>query len=283
MECYIYLDVLLITNGIINYLLLRCFSRIAGLKPNGKREVAAALIGALFSLTIFLPMQGMILTTLAKITCCGVMVLICCGFCRMRFFLYRMFLLFTLSFLFAGVMTAIWMVIKPANMLAHNGIIYFHFNPVLLLFCMAAAYGIVTVFQRYLRKTAVVHKIYRVTAQVDKRELSFYALVDSGNGLRDAFTGTPVIVCSRRVVEEHIPLPLKYALDHPEKTDIPIRWIPFQTVGYQGILPAIRPEKIMLTGEEGHFSVEDVYLAFSEKEIGNKEFSGLIHPEIIKS
>ena len=55
MPLIIYVDVLIVLNFIVNYLLLAVSTRLSGGKASRLRLALAALIGAFFSLTIFLP------------------------------------------------------------------------------------------------------------------------------------------------------------------------------------------------------------------------------------
>ena len=51
----VYVDVLLVLNGFIDYLMILCTMKILRLKTGRIRVLAAAIISSLFSLEIFLP------------------------------------------------------------------------------------------------------------------------------------------------------------------------------------------------------------------------------------
>ena len=54
----VYVDVLLVLNGFIDYLMILCTMKILRLKTGRIRILAAAIISSLFSLKIFLPDLG---------------------------------------------------------------------------------------------------------------------------------------------------------------------------------------------------------------------------------
>ncbi len=66
MVMYIYVDVLLILNLYVNYFLLLATGRLMHLPCGRKRCIAAAAVGSLCALTIFLPPMHWALCTLLR-------------------------------------------------------------------------------------------------------------------------------------------------------------------------------------------------------------------------
>lgn len=72
------------------------------------------------------------------------------------------------------------------------------------------------------------------------RQTTLTALVDSGNLLRDAVTGLPVIVISRRAASELLPLP-------PDGTLLPgMRFLSVRTISGTTLMTILRPDSIRI-------------------------------------
>ncbi|MDO5143878.1 MAG: sigma-E processing peptidase SpoIIGA [bacterium] len=76
------------------------------------------------------------------------------------------------------------------------------------------------------------------------RRITCTALSDSGNLLRDAVTGLPVIVLSRRLAARLTPLPAPGGSLSPG-----MRYLPFRTAAGAELLIALRPDRVTLTAQ----------------------------------
>lgn len=75
--------------------------------------------------------------------------------------------------------------------------------------------------------------------------VSLTALIDSGNLLRDALTGLPVIVISRRCAARLIPLPLDGSLAPG------MRLIPVRTISGTALMTVFRPDQVCIFNRGG--------------------------------
>ena len=85
METAVYVDVLLVLNYIVNLLLVLCTAKLSGVLPVRRKIVAAALVGSLCSLTIFLPFMGFFYDVAAKALISALMVRVAFPYISVKF------------------------------------------------------------------------------------------------------------------------------------------------------------------------------------------------------
>ena len=97
-----------------------------------------------------------------------------------------------------------------------------------------------------------------------KDTFTFDSMVDTGCNLKEPFSGLPVIVAEREVIDTVIP---------EKKTRI----VPFNTLSGDGMLKAFKPEKIIIDGKEYksgvYIGVSDGKLTAQTKSLMGKEIS----------
>ena len=81
---------------------------------------------------------------------------------------------------------------------------------------------------RLYEKHAGRRALLELTVDTGARQVRCFALADSGNRLREPFSGAPVIVACRSLFPD---------METP-------RVIPYQTVGGEGMLTAFRPHRV---------------------------------------
>lgn len=283
METGVYVDVLLVVNYVVNVLLISCTAKIAGRKARGRRIVAAALLGSVSSLTIFLPFIGFFVSLLLKLAVSAAVVLTAFRWLSAKAFFKELFLFFAVSFSFAGVMLGIWMAFRPKGMLYYNGIVYFDISAMTLMLTTVIAYGVLELISRLTRAGRIKTTVYQTFVCHQGRTASLKGLVDTGNSLREPFSGYPVMVCSLETAAPALPAETVEAISNGafqrgEDCGIPLRSIPYTDVGGGGMLPAFRPDYVQLGS--GGPQVRNVYVAISPRAVGGEAYDCILNPDM---
>lgn len=289
METKVYVDVLLVLNYIINILLILCTGKLMGRRPKRRRMVAAALIGAGGSLTIFLPFFGFWVELLAKTVFSVAIVMTAFPYIDAKSFLKQLLVFFAVSFFFAGTMLGIWIAFSPNGMVYYNGVAYFDINSLTLIATTVVAYVLLSLFQRFSRKGRLRTEIYRATVTYRGRSISVQGLVDTGNGLYEPFSDIPVMVCNLRDIAPLLPAGAAEAIlkdvsmvaELTSRYGVPLRFVPYRTAGGKGSIPAFRPDKLTLDGPGGRFTVESVYIGITGNTIKGEGYSALLNPDLV--
>lgn len=276
---FIYADVLIIINIYVDFLLIQSAKAITHSPMKTSRGIIAAVIGSLFSLVIFLPVMPAWALIAVKLLSSVIIVFTAFGYERRGLFLKRLFVFYLAAFIYGGLGTGLAYISGGKLLISRNGVIYADFSLPALIITSVAAYICIAVYKHF-SDCSEEGAVYTVIVSDKGKTISFKAIADTGNVLKDGFTGTPVIVCPRSSIEE------LYG-DIPENTVISTggtalksRWrlIPYSTASGCGLIPIIRPVEICIKNDEtGSLSKADAYLGAS---CSDMEFA-VFHPKIL--
>jgi stage II sporulation protein GA (sporulation sigma-E factor processing peptidase) len=234
-----------VLNTLVNYFILLAVRKITRSYTKRWHLVLGALCGGLSSLLIFIENLGVIMTGF-KIATGILTAAITFGIKPYKQFLKRVFFLFAITFIFGGFSLAVYMICDKDILLYSNGIIYFDINMTFLIICSVISYLIISLVSKFTDKKAPKSKEYFVSVENNSDIVSCMGLMDTGNNLRDPFSGYPVIMAEKSIFEK---------LFSGEK----IRYIPISTVGGESLIKAFRPEKITI----GNYSTDKIYIGES--------------------
>lgn len=265
----VYADVLVAVNYIINLLILIASNKILGFILSRKRICLSALVGAVGSLVIFLPYIGWWFQLLFKLVLSLVMAACAFGFRPWKRLAKSIFVLFTVSFLFAGMLLVVSYLIKPINMLFYNGVVYFDIPIILLIAATTVAYLLLLLFERLFFSRTSEKKLYEISVMVNGKTIAVKGLADTGCHLKEPFSGAPVIVCDKELTKRIAP-----------NDDTRFRIIPCFTVTGQGTLHGFRPDEVTIIGDNFNKKTKDVYIAASNHPIDG-EYQALLNPQLV--
>ena len=165
-----------------------------------------------------------------------------------------------------------------------NGVVYYNIRPVVLLACLAAAYAVVTLYDRFTAKRTPSREIYRIVIARNGRTLPVLALADSGNRLVEPFSGLPVLVVNAAEVWGLLsPEERRIIREHDTETPLPgLRWVLAGTVQGRGMLPAFRPDEMYIMLEKKKAELSGYFAVTVETNIGNGDYSGIFNPKMIQ-
>lgn len=268
----IYADVLLAVNWWVDFLLLLAVRRFLGFGARPWRLIVGALLGGVFSFSLFLPPMAVWLSLMLKLAAAGLMILTAFGWRDRRRYLKALFLLFGLSAGLSGLCSALYYFAAPRDLVVFNGVVYYAVSPWLLLGLTVVCYGILWLFEVIARRRAPREMNFTVRVRHGERSVSLRCLYDSGNHLTEPFSGRAVIVAQRAALEGLLPLP-ESVEDLPPHGQW--RVVPFDTLGGGGLLPAFIPDSVVAVTSRGECSLGDCYVAVCER-LGRGDYEGLI-------
>jgi stage II sporulation protein GA (sporulation sigma-E factor processing peptidase) len=235
----IYLDVLLLLNLYVNWLLLRGTAKLTHTRLSGIRCLLAAAAGSLTSLLILLPTLPSVLMLLIKLLSAMVPVAAAWGIRRQRCF-WRNFVVFlVISFAFAGLLLAVCTLSDTDVILWSGSCIYLHFSLTALILCTALSYFLLRLAEILRLRLHPSKDTYEIIIRVGAHLALQPGLADTGNRLVDGFTGRPVIICGQDALST-IPETADPAQLHG------YRHLPYATISSDGMLPVFRPDQVIL-------------------------------------
>ena len=271
----IYADILVILNLLVDYFLLLAVAKILRKNPSVWRILAGAAIGAAASLSLFLPERPVFINTAFQIVLCAVMVLCVFGFHGIKPFLRAGGVLVLVTCGYAGLMTALWQMVRPNGMAVRNGVVYFDISPGVLLACSVGAYVAFMVVSTIFRRTYPLAESCTVTVSAEENSVTLSGLIDTGNSLEDVFSGGEVIIadhsCIRSLFGD------RAATDEAMQTRY--RLIPCGTVAGGGALEGYRCDRAVVSDGKKTVTLEKPILALSKTPLKD-EYEAIVNPRV---
>lgn len=272
----VYADVFVIVNLYVDFFLLWCVRRFLRLQAKGWRLVAGALLGALCALTALLPVPGWasLLTggAAAFLTAAGAFWPI-----RWQQLLRAWLCLWIFSFLLAGVFLFLMRFLAPDNIAVWGNAVYFDLSLPLLFVFTCLAYGVFWAAGRLFPRDASPLRLCTLHIENRGAAVELAARADTGNDLREPFSGLPVIVCEAAALGRAAPdaaLEFLCSGTVPPGPSRKLRLIPFSALGASGLLPAFRADLVRL----GDGPPVECYLALYGRPLSSGLFTALFNP-----
>ena len=290
-----YVEDLLALNFMMNVFLLYLTARLLGRNVAKKRILAGGFLAALYSLAVYFPASAVFFSWAGKLL---VSLLVVWFTFRPKRLVETLrlcggFLL--ASFIVGGSIFALYF-FAGAQVILEGGVFYLQpawpgmlFYGTLIAFFLLLAVWHFGEWQRHSRK-------YRFCLEIfdGENKVKVNALVDTGNRLRDPFTGKPLCVASFHTVGRLLPPVLRTAYQTGKDPVLVLDELsgaeaakfgvaPFRALENAGILLTYRPEKVILSTSNYREERQDLLFALTTKPLSlDDEAEVLLHPYILK-
>lgn len=293
----IYVDVVLIENLLMNYIILFATGVILKIKIKHIRLILASLVGAIYTIIAYVSALKIYSNIFLKFVLSLIIIYIAFNPKDVKR-LFKFTLIFYLtSFVFGGAAFALIYIVKPQEILKNNGLVL-NSNSLKVIFISAIfAFVIITIGFKVVKNKISAKDMYcHIRIKLNQKEIETKAMIDTGNFLKEPITNTPVIVVEHTLLYDCMP---KEILNHLENilggdfSEIPenikeeymskLKVIPFSSLGKQnGMLIGIKPEYLKIIKEEQEIKKENVILGIYNKSLTKKgEYRALMGMEFI--
>jgi stage II sporulation protein GA (sporulation sigma-E factor processing peptidase) len=296
----IYLDILILENLVINYLILYVTAKFSKLKTSTLRLFVGAIVGALYVAVIILePGMKVFYTTLSKILLSLFIIAITFSPRKVMSFIKTLVIFYISTFIFAGAALA-FLFFNEQGGFVRNGIVYVFGQSKwsLMLFSMLTVGIIIKIFMEVIQSRFTKEGLLiPVKISFDNRKIGFPALVDTGNSLKDPLTNIPVMVVEFKALEELLPIEIKDIFENSKEEDLNcvtstistskwfsrFRLIPFSSLGKEnGMLIGFKPDYIEIGEEEEKRDVKNVIVGIYNRSLSrNEKYKALLGPELV--
>ncbi len=295
----IYLDILLLENLVINYLILYVTAKFSKLRVSTLRLFAGAAVGALYVIFIILQPVKIYYTTFAKILLSFFIIAITFSPRKVLPFLKTLVIFYISTFIFAGAALA-FLFFNQQGGFVRNGIVYvFGQSKWSLIFFSLVTVGIIIkIFMEVIQSRITRDKLLiPVKIAFDNRIIGLAALVDTGNSLKDPLTNLPVMVVEFKALEELLPTEIRSIFENSKENDLNcvtatistskwfsrFRLIPFSSLGKEnGMLIGFKPDFIEVGEEEEKRDIKNVIVGIYNRSLSrNEKYKALLGPDLV--
>ncbi len=295
----VYLDVVLIENLCMNYIILFATAYILKLKRNHIRIIISALIGGIYSIIAYMQILKIYSNFFMKIILSVAMVYIAYNPKSIKQLIKQLVMFYLISFVFGGCSFALLYFIKPQDILMKNGVYIGTYPIKIALLGGIVGFTISVIAFKIVKRKLSQKDIYcKIIIYINEKNIEVNAMLDTGNMLKDPITRMPVIVVEKDILYGIIPDKI---LDNLEKIiggDVEnelyedenveyiskFRVIPFTSLGKQnGLLLGIKADKILIENDSNKEKIKNVIIGIYDKKLSKKNrYNALIGLEILE-
>ena len=288
----IYIDVVLIENLIMNYIILFATAVVLKLKVKHFRLIIGSFVGAVYTIISYISELKIYSNFFLKLILSLVIIYIAFNPKTIKQLLKNTLIFYLTSFVFGGAAFALIYVVKPQEILKNNGLVLNSNSLKVIGISAIIAFVIIIIGFKIVKNKISARDIYcNVEIELNNKIIETKAMIDTGNFLKEPITNTPVIVVEHTLLYDCIP---KEILNHIEDilggdfSEIPdnikekyiskLKVIPFSSLGKQnGMLLGIKPDKVIIKKEDEEKENVDVIIGIYNKSLTKRgEYRALL-------
>lgn len=288
----IYIDVVLLENLIMNFIILLATGLILKEEIKKVRLLLSSLLGAIYSVVSYMSILEIYSSMILKIILSIVIIYIAFNPQTMKKMWKNLLIFYLTSFVFGGAAFALIYIIKPQEILMKNGLFLGTYPlKTIILGAIIAFIVIMTAFTVVKSKVTKKDMFCEVSILLNGKNIKTTAMIDTGNMLKEPITNTPVMVVEHTLLYECIPKEILNHLDEllggdfdnipqniKEEYIAKLKFIPFSSLGKQnGMLLGIRADSVTLKKEDTEKKQENIIIGIYNKSLTKRgEYRALI-------
>lgn len=293
----IYIDIVLLENLIMNYIILLATGLIMKLKIKNIRLLFSSLVGAIYSILAYAEILEIYSNIILKIILSIIIIYIAYNPQNVKQLCKTLLLFYLTSFAFGGAAFALIYIVRPQDIIMKNGLFLGTYPLKTVILGAIIAFGvIITAFSVVKNKISKKTLFCDIEIKINGKIIKTKAMLDTGNMLKEPITNTPVIVVEKVLLNECMPKEILYNLgkiiggnfeDVPdnikEKYMCKLKFIPFSSLGKQnGMLLGIKAEYLKILIDEQEIEKTNVIVGIYDKSLTKRgEYQALIGIELL--
>ncbi len=293
----IYIDIVLIENLIMNYIILLTVAIVLKIHRNNVRILGSSLIGALYAIFAYTSTLEIYSTIFVKILLSIIMIYIGFKPQNIKILCKQILLFYLTSFVFGGAAFSLLYFIKPQDILMKNGVLLGTYPLKTVMLSAIVGFIVVVITFKIVKNRISKKDMYcKIDISLNNKNIETIAMIDTGNLLKEPITNTPVIVVEHTLLYDVIPKEILNNLNEilggdfsnvPEKIKneymLKLKVIPFTSLGRQnGMLLGIKADNVKVVKEEEIYIVNKTIVGIYNKSLTKKgEYRALVGLEVI--
>lgn len=281
----IYLDVVLIQNILMNYIILFVTGFIQKIQMKQLRLILSSSFGGIYAILVYLNIIPIYSNFFMKILLSIIMIYIAFDSPNIKKMLKTILLFYLTSFVMGGCALSLLYIVSPESIKFENGVLVGTY-PMKIIITAGVIGSIIVqiafeINKRQMKKTDMLGVI---EISINKKKVKLKSYMDSGNTLKEPISKLPVIIVEKEKVSNLVNIGIDQILGGDENNidKTKFRIIPFNSIGKQnGILIGIKPDFVKITFGDIEKYIEDVIIGIYDKKI-SKDYSALVGLELLE-
>ena len=283
----IYLDIVLIENLCMNYIILFATAYLLKIKANHVRLILSAILGGIYSIQAYIGIMKIYSNFVFKIVLSILMVYIAYKPIKVKYLAKQIVFFYLVSFVFGGCAFALLYIIKPQEILIRNGMLIGTYPLKVAILGGLLGFTITSIAFKFVKNKLSRKDIYcEISINFNEKVIITKALVDTGNMLKEPITGAPVIIVEKEILQEILPEKILNNIQRIIGGDVPkeiyedenleyvkkFRVIPFSSIGKEnGMLLGVKADKVEIQQEDDKKIINNVIVGIYEKKLSKKD------------
>ena len=295
----VYLDVVLIENLCMNYIILFATSYILKIKQKHIMMILSSLLGGIYAIATYMGVLKIYSNIFFKIILSIIMIYLAFTPNTIKLLIKELIFFYLISFVFGGCAFALLYFIKPQNILIRNGSYVGTYPIKIAILGGIVGFTIIVVALKLIKSKLRKKDIsYEITIWLGEKNITTIAILDTGNMLKDPITLMPVIIVEKETLKEILPNSILDNLKNIIGGDVPkevyedenlkyitrFKVIPFKSIGKEnGMLLGFKADKVTIKQEEKIEIITKVIIGIYDYKLSKKdEYHALIGFDMIE-
>ena len=293
----IYVDIVLLENLCMNYIILFGTGYIIKVKIKQIRIIASSLIGAIYAILAYTGIFPLYANIFVKVILSICMVYIAYNPKNVKAIIKELVVFYLVSFALGGCAFALLYIVRPQDIFMRNGV-YIGTYPIKIALLGGIVGFIITYIAFKVVKTRLTkgELIYDMVIKVNNKEVKTKVMLDTGNMLKDPISNIPVALIEKSILYDILPKELlensknMIGGDFTESEELEneyrtrLRIIPFTSVGKQnGMMLGIKVDEIKVITDVDEIINDNAIVCVHEKEFSKrKKYFGLVGMDLLE-
>ena len=286
----VYIDIILLENLCMNYIILFGTGYILKIKVKHHRLFFSSLLGAVYAILVYIDILEFYSYFIVKVILSMCMIYIAYNPKRLKTMLKELIVFYLVSFALGGCAFALLYIVKPQNILMKNGV-YIGTYPLKIVLLGGIVGFVITYIAFKVVKSKMSNKelIYEIKIKINNKEIETKVLLDTGNMLKDPITKIPVILIEKSKLYEILPSNLLDNINNilggdinknefDDSIQVRLRIIPFTSVGKQnGMIIGVKADEVIIFNDLEEVKLNNIIIGIHDKAFSkNAKYFGLI-------
>lgn len=291
----IYVDIVLLENLCMNYIILFGTAYIIKIKIKQIRIILASLLGAIYAVLAYAEIFPMYANLITKIILSICMIYIAFNPKKIKGLIKELIVFYLVSFALGGCAFALLYLVRPQDIFMKDGV-YIGTYPLKIALLGGIVGFVITYIAFKIVKTRITKNeiIYKAVVNISGKQLEINVLLDTGNMLQDPISGDSVIMIEKNKLNSIFPERILNNIDKILGGDLEsaesleyrkrLRFIPFTSVGKQnGMLLGIKADSVTIITDVEEIINKGAIIGIYEKTFSKSgKYSGLIGLDILE-
>lgn len=285
----LYIDLILLENIIMNYIIILATGMICRVKVKHIRLFLGSIVGAVYAILVYIIDLEIYINPIIKLIVSACMIYISFNSGNIKMLLKQLLIFYLTSFCFGGAAYYLLHNINPSMIQSVDGVLTGTYPIKIAILGEILGFFIINIsFKIIKNKLTKKDMVYEVEIAYKEKSSNIKVILDTGNLLTEPITKTPVLIVESKKLKGIIPEDILNNIENvmynnslaniDEEIKKRCSIIPFSSIGKNnGIIMGFRPDYIKIYTEEGEEIRKKVIVGICNNKIEkNGLYSGLI-------